>query len=176
MGPIRQGPRDRTPQTRVCGFVFLWTSFCLSRIDSTFYLELIKFWKKTEWSLFNKQIRQCHPIPTPFPLKPHPRSLNYIPSNLVCPWNLIHPFQTRLYVDHFSSKSNIDSSCSSRFPFHPRLPRNTLHSWWKIHSDRLSSNFNFDTFLPLADFSHPSILGRPFCSFLQVIPRDDHSF
>lgn len=96
MGPIRQEPRDRTPHTRVCRFVFLWTSFCLSRIDSTFYLELIKFWTKTEWSLFNKKIRQCHPIPTPFPLKPHPRSLNYIPSNLVCPWILIHPFQTRL--------------------------------------------------------------------------------
>lgn len=41
-----------------------------------------------------KKIRQCHPLP--FPLQPHPRSLNYIPSNLVCPWILIHPFQTRL--------------------------------------------------------------------------------
>lgn len=83
---------------------------------------------------------------------------------------------TTLYVDHFSSESNNDSSCSSRFPFHPRLPRNRLHSWRKIHSDSLSSNFNFDTFLPLADFSHPPILGRPVCSSLQVVPRDDHSF
>lgn len=96
MGPIRQGPRDSTPQTLVCRFVFLWTSICLSRTDSIFYLELIKVWKKTEWSLLNKKVRQCHPLPHPFSLQPHPRSLNYIPSNLVCPWILIHPFQTQL--------------------------------------------------------------------------------
>lgn len=30
--------------------------------------------------------------------------------------------------------------------------------------------------LSLADFSHPSVLGRPFCSFLQVVPRDNRSF